>query len=175
MRFEVSQRIVTDRSESEVLDHALLQFKKVSSGAKLNKDDEIVAKSIEATFGSINRADTTIVSVRRTDDGVLLVADVHYRPSLAFWILLILLAFTWIGWIFPIIFYLTQKSSVRKAVESCLHRVNNECSRAVRIAATAEQKLSAMDELSKLADLKERGFVTDEEFASKKMQLLRAR
>jgi hypothetical protein len=32
-----------------------------------------------------------------------------------------------------------------------------------------------MDELAKLAGLKERGFITDEEFASKKLQLLRTR
>ena len=176
MKFEVSERIVTDRSESEVLDHALIQFKKVADSAKLNKDGELVVKSIEATFGSINRSDTTVVEVRKAEDGVLIVADVHYRPSFAFWILLILLAFTWVGWVFPIIFYLAHKSSVRKAVESCLQRVNNECSRSIRSFATpVEAKPSAMDELAKLADLKERGFITDEEFASKKVQFLRAR
>lgn len=176
MNFEVSERIATDKSESEILDHAFIQFKKVSDSAKM-KGDEIVAKSIEATFGSINRADTTVISARRIDDGILIVADVHYRPSFAFWILLILLAFTWIGWILPIVFYLAHKSTVRKAVESCLQRVNNECSRSQRqtFAAPAETQPSAMDELAKLAELKERGFVTDEEFAAKKLQLLRAR
>lgn len=174
MKFEVSERINTDRSEAEVLDHALLQFKKVSSSAKFNKDGELVAKSIEATFGSANRADTTVVSVRKVEDGLLLVADVHYRPSVMFWVFLIALAFTWIGWILPIIFYLTQKSSVRKAIESCLQRVNNECSRSNRATVVGEAKPSAMDELSKLADLKERGFISDEEFAAKKIQLLRA-
>lgn len=176
MNFEVSERVVTDKSESEVLDHAFIQFKKVSDSAKM-KDGEIVAKSIEATFGSINRWDTTVISARRIDDGILIVADVHYRPSFAFWILLLLLAFTWIGWILPILFYLSHKSTVRKAVESCLQRVNNECSRTVRTSHTApvEVQPSAMDELAKLAELKERGFVTDEEFAAKKLQLLRAR
>lgn len=176
MKFEVSERITTDRSESEVLDHALIQFKKVATSAKMNKDGDLVVKGIEATFGSINRSDTTVVEVREAEDGVLIVADVHYRPSFGFWILLILLAFTWVGWIFPIIFYLTQKSSVRKAVESCLQRVNNEASRSIRsFAGPVEAKPSAMDELAKMADLKERGFITDEEFASKKLQLLRAR
>lgn len=176
MKFEVSERIVTDRSESEVLDHALIQLKKVSREAKINKSGDLVAKGIEATFGSINRSDTTTVEVRKAEDGVLIVADVHYRPSFMFWVLLIALAFTWIGWIFPIIFYLTQKNAVRKAVESCLQRVSNECSRSMRaFAAPVEAKPSAMDELAKLAELKDRGFVTDEEFASKKLQLLRAR
>jgi hypothetical protein len=176
MQFEISERIVTDRSATYVLDHALIQFKKVADSAKICKDGQLVVKSIEATFGSINRADKTIVSAREVDDGVLVVADVRYRPSVAFWILLIVLAFTWIGWILPIIFYLSHKNTVRKAIESCLQRVNNECARAVRpIAAPAEAKASAMDELGKLAELKERGFVTDEEFAAKKLQLLRTR
>ncbi len=176
MKFEVSQRIVTDRSEAEVLDHAVIQFRKVADSAKLNKDGNLVVKSIEATFGAINRKDTTVVEVRKSDDGVLIVADVHYRPSFSFWILLVLLAFTWIGWILPIIFYLVHKSTVRKAVESCLHRVDNECSRSVRNPGPAiEAKPSAVDELVKLAELKDRGFVTDEEFTYKKLQLLRSR
>ena len=176
MNFEVSERIITNKSEVEILDHAFIQFKKVSDSAKM-RGDEIVAKSIEATFGSINRADTTVVSARRIDDGILIVADVHYRPSFAFWIILIALAFTYIGWILPIIFYLSHKSTVRKAVESCLQRVSNECSRSAHAAfvAPVEAQPSAMDELAKLAELKERGFVTDEEFAAKKVQLLRAR
>lgn len=174
MQFEVSERINTDRSETEVMDHALIQFKKVSGNTKLNADGEIVAKAIEATFGSANRADTTVVSVRKVEDGLLMVADVHYRPSIWFWFWLIVLAFTYIGWILPIVFYLTQKSAVRKAIESCLQRVSNECSRSNRAPIFGEPKPSAMDELSKLADLKERGFITEEEFAAKKIQLLRA-
>jgi hypothetical protein len=174
MRYEVGQRVETDASRGDVLNHALLQFKKISRSVKKLTEDEFVAKSIEATFGSANRADKTIISARPIEGGWYLVADVNYRPSLFFWIILIVLLFTWIGWIFPLIFYFTQKTAVKNAIEAALNRTSGELSRSVsRGSAIAAAPVSALDELEKLASLKERGFITEEEFSAKKASLLR--
>jgi hypothetical protein len=93
MRFEVSERIRTTRSQEELLAVLEDQFKKVSDSVH-RAGKTIEAKSIEASFGSINRSDTTIISLRKVDDGWLVVAEVHYRPSVAFWIILIITLFT---------------------------------------------------------------------------------
>jgi hypothetical protein len=93
MKFEVSERIQTSASKEEILRGLEEQFKKVSNSVQ-RSGETLTVKSIEASFGSINRSDTTTVELRDTDDGYLLLANVHYRPSVAFWILLVILIFT---------------------------------------------------------------------------------
>jgi hypothetical protein len=175
MQFEVAERIDTDRGIIEVIGLALDQFKKVSESVKVTDDYSFVAKSIEATFGSINRSDKTQVSVKKLDGGWLLTAEVAYGPSFMFWVFALLALFTYVGWIIPVIFYLVQRTTVKNAVASCLKRVADELRRpayAGGLQGTSSAP-SAIDELEKLAGLKERGFITDEEFAAKKVQLLR--
>ena len=168
MRFEVSERVETTRDGNAVLRLTYEQFQKISDKVEA-RGDVIVAKSIEATFGSINRSDETEISIRRIPDGWLIVADVYYKPSAWFWVLLLVLLFTYIGWLFPIAFYLIHKGTVRSAVENALRRVANE----LRETSTfPREQSSAIEELERLANLKERGFITDEEFASKKAKLL---
>jgi Short C-terminal domain len=173
MRYEISERIQTDRPSRDVLNLALDQFRKISSSAMPQNNDHIVVKGIEATFGSANRSDETIVSFKQVDDGWLLIADVTYKPSVFFWIITIVLLFTYVAWIFPIIFYLTQKNAVRQAIENCFARVRNELAGSSgHKTLSSPQRSSALDDLDKLASLKERGVITEEEFLSKKAQLL---
>ena len=177
MHFEVAERIDTDHSADEVVELALDQFRKVSAKVKPLDSLSFVAKSIEATFGSINRSDKTTVRAKKVAGGWLLTAEVTYRPSVMFWIFLIATLFTYVGWIIPLIFYLVQRNTVKQAVAACIKRVGDELRRPSYAGApgTALAQPSAMDDLEKLASLKERGFITDEEFAAKKMQLLRQR
>ena len=95
MRFEVSERIVTNVDKEQILRGLEEQFQKVSQSLTRN-GDILEIKSIEASFGSINRSDTTVVNLKNTEDGFLLLANVHYRPSIAFWIILILTLFTYL-------------------------------------------------------------------------------
>lgn len=125
MKFEVSERIRTHTTEEELLQALEPQFKKISENAQ-RSGRTIIAKSIEASIGSINRNDTTTISLRRLDDGWLVIADVHYRPSVAFWIILVITLFTYIFWLVPLVFYLLQKTTVRTAIEECFQRVKNE-------------------------------------------------
>jgi len=169
MKFEVSERIRTSKSQDELITALETQFRKVA-GSTQRSGQTIEVKSIEASFGSINRKDTTVVSMTKADDGWLVVADVHYRPSVAFWIILIITLFTWVFWLIPIVFYLVQKSTVKTAITECLKRVRNEFDQVVQGASNPVT--SNLDDLEKLGTLKEKGLISDSEFEAKKKQIL---
>lgn len=171
MRYEVSERIATAWSDERVFDCLLEQFGKISDKI-VEGHGSFVAKDIEATFGSINRTDRTEVTCRRTEDGVLVVADVTYRPSIGFWIILIVMLFTYIGWLIPVAFYLYQKGTVQKAIENALTRVRNEAMSGAAGASVLQHQASALDELEKLANLRDRGVLSDDEFETRKALLL---
>jgi hypothetical protein len=169
MRFEVSDRIITTRSQDELLAVLETQFKKVSGNVQ-RSGPAITVRLIEASFGSINRSDITIVSLKKIDGGLMIVGDIDYNPSLIFWLLLIATLFSGIFWIIPVGFYLLQKNTVQNAVKACFDRVKNEFDQSRE--ATTQSNISAIEEIEKLAALKEKGFVTDSEFEAKKKQLL---
>jgi hypothetical protein len=169
MRFEVSERLRTGRSHEEVMGALEAQFRKIA-GKTVRGTEMMTVGSIEPTFGSINRSDTTIVSVRSAEGGWLIVADVSYRPSVAFWVIVLLTIFTWIFWLIPIVFYLTQKATVRNAIVECLDRIKKEFDgTAPRAEPTRGTSIS---DIEKLGSLKEKGLITDDEFRAKKKQLL---
>lgn len=175
MKFEISERVVTKRSQEEVLSLLEDQFRKVSDG--INRSGQIIeAKSIEASFGSINRKDVTYISAKKTTDGWLLVADVSYKPSVAFWIILILMLFTWVFWLIPIAFYLLQKDTVKNAITVCFQRVKNEFDQSSGSSTasthTNTSNGSAFEDIEKLGAMKEKGLLTAEEFDQKKKQIL---
>lgn len=169
MRFEVSERIKTSKSEAELLTALDAQFNKIS-GSTNRAGQTIIAKAIEASFGSINRSDTTTISLRKMDDGWLVLADVHYRPSFAFWVILIVTLFTTIGWIIPIAFYLLQKKTVREAIVECFQRIKNEHEQL--LTYSQQNSLSSFEDIERWASLKEKGIITVSEFDEKKKQLL---
>jgi len=170
MKFEVSERITTSADKEEILRGLEEQFKKVSQSVMRN-GDSLVAESIEASFGSINRSDTTTLDIREMDDGFLVLANVHYRPSVAFWIILLITLFTYVFWLVPIVFYLVQKKTVQTGIQEVFTRVKNEF---MSSSGTQPKKQGAsdLDQLEKLASLKEKGVITEEEFQAKKKKLL---
>ena len=125
MRFEVSERIPTTRSEKEIADALEQQLRKVS-GKVHRVGNSFTATNIADTFGSINRKVETAVSLKTVPDGYLAIADVNYRPSVIFWAFIVIGLFSWILWILPIVFYFLHKNLVRNAIEECLRRVKNE-------------------------------------------------
>jgi len=165
MKFEISQTLRTSRSKREIVDFLESQLRKVSN--RVNRSGEsVTAKAIEASFGSINRADTTVFSMREKDRGFICVADVNYRPSFAFWFFIIMGLSTFIFWLLPIIFYLTQKKTVRSAITDVFTRVKDE------FESDAKSYSNSVDSLEKLAILKEKGMLTDAEFDREKQALL---
>jgi hypothetical protein len=168
MRYEVSERLISSAQKDAVLSALEIQFKKVAASVKRN-GDEILVQSIEASFGSINRKDTTTVSVKNADGGYLLIADVHYRPSIAFWIIFVISIFTYVLWLIPVIFYLMQKQTVRKGIEETFQRVKNEH---MTTNPSSNRGAGTVDELEKFANLLDRGLISKEEFDAKKKQIL---
>lgn len=170
MKFEVSERIITNAEKEKLLNGLEEQFKKVSQKV-IRTGDSITVKLIEASFGSINRSDTTTIDLKETEDGFLVLANVNYRPSIAFWIILILTLFTWVFWLIPIVFYLIQKKTVQAGIKDVFDRINNEfMSSGVKNSKKKDQ--SNLEQLEKLAALKEKGAVTEDEFQTKKKELL---
>jgi hypothetical protein len=171
MQFETSERIDTTASRDQVMTLASQQFKKVASRVESEVDLQfLIVTGVEETFGSINRTDRTKVDCKQLPSGWLLTAEVSYKPSFAFWIILIITLFSYVGWIIPIGLYLIQRNTVKSGVAAVLSRVGNE----LRVAPTAmpAAQASSVDDLTKLADLKERGFLTADEFEAKKRQIL---
>jgi hypothetical protein len=169
MRFEVSERIRTKGSQEELLSVLEEQFRKVSESVQ-RSGQTLEAKSIEATFGSINRSDTTTVSLKKSDDGWLLVADVHYRPSVAFWIILIITLFTYVFWLLPIAFYILQKNTVKTAIVECFQRIRNEFDKPVGGGSNVTSM--SLEDLERLGALRDKGLLTEAEFEAKKRKIL---
>src|ERR1019366_1554888 len=165
MRFEVSERINTRTNTLAVMNGLEVQLRKI---AKVTRNgDVITARAIEASFGSVNRYDKTMFTVQPMETGLLCLADVTYRPSVAFWIFFVLGLFAYglLFWI-PIIFYLFQKKTVRSGIKDVFARIKNEFEMQGAIVD------SGIEGLERLAGLKERGMLSDAEFESKKRELL---
>jgi len=101
-----------------------------------------------------------------------MLADVTYKPSGWFWVILIITLFTWVFWLIPIAFYLVQKDTVRTAIAEAFTRVRNEFDESNLGDSPARAPHTALDDLERLATLREKGLLTEEEFTAKKKQLL---
>jgi uncharacterized membrane protein len=64
--------------------------------------------------------------VEPKEGGFLLIAEVSYRPSSTFWVILIMCIPTFIAWLVPIFVYNWQKEVVRLAIGAVFERVKNE-------------------------------------------------
>lgn len=176
IKFQVNERIFTTVTSSDLLDVLESQFNQRSESIK-RQGNFLTASNIEASFGSINRTDVTEVSVQPTSDGFLIVANVKYRPSLWFWIISILLFFTWILWLVPIAFFLIQKKTVKEAIEDCFRNTKNEVgsnpvdsSRSISVPENTGNQLT-IDDIERLGNLLKQGLITQQEFDSQKAKL----
>lgn len=171
MRFEVSERIVTTTPAEEIEAFLEAHLKKIAD--KVWWDDrELKAKGIEASFGSINRTDDTSIHVQNSRGAYLLVSETHYRPSFVFWLFFIAALFTYVGWIIPIVFYFHQRGSVKSAIESLMTRVRHEFEHSGTAGLLNDASPDYIDKLQSIAQLHERGFLTDDEFEREKRKLL---
>jgi putative oligomerization/nucleic acid binding protein len=173
MHFEVSERLITNETPDAVMEFAQRQFSKISNKTRL-EDGQLTARMVEASFGSINRSDVTHVALQRVGGGYLLVSETDYRPSGWFWIFLIVLLFSYIGWLIPIAFYFYQRGAVKSAIQSSIDRIVNEFSISPAAVGLHAVPSSKADELKKLAELRDGGVLSDDEFTAQKLKLLRS-
>lgn len=175
MNFDVSRRFRTNASQNDISQFLEDSFRRTAENVLRNNRGGLEAHSINATFGSINRKDTTIVDIREKDGEVLLVANVSYTASGWFWAFLILGLFTTIGWAVPVIFYFYQKTTVKTAIEEIFNRTESEFRDSNNTSAKNRSSVSiddAAEKIEKLASLVEKGLMTKEEFDAQKAKLL---
>ncbi|TWU60914.1 SHOCT domain-containing protein [Crateriforma conspicua] len=176
MRFQVTERITTNAAITDVGASMQANFQRIASSAK-PVGSILRVTSIQASFGSINRTDVTDIEIRPAENGYLLVADVKYRPSVAFWVILIITLFTWVFWLIPIIFYILQKDTVKRGIEEGFRNVKNELESSVssKQNPSIASPNSAIADLEKLGSLLTQGLITQQEFDEQKRQLLGVR
>ncbi|WP_407434353.1 SHOCT domain-containing protein [Treponema sp.] len=173
MKFDVSRRFQTKNSEEEIAKFLEDLFRKNSNSANYN-NGVLTVELINPTFGSINRKDKTVIEIKPKDNETLLVANVEYKPSGWFWFFVICGLFTTVAWLIPIIFYLYQKNTVKTGIEEIFSRTENEFRETNKSssAASTEQPEDPVSKLEKLAVLKEKGILSEEEFIKQKQKIL---
>jgi len=126
MHFVISERIKTNKEKSLVFSTLKESLERISRKVE-KQGDMLVVEDIASTFGSINRKVRAEVILQEKENGFLINADVEYKPSILFWILLAILLFTGvIGIIIPIGAYLWHKSLVKTELEKCFLNIKNE-------------------------------------------------
>ena len=126
MKFEVSEQVRTETDIATIIYALFAQLDKVSARVRLTDEGNLTAKRIDPSFASIVRFDRTNFIVEPQEGGFLLVAEVSYRPSSTFWVILIMCIPTFVAWLVPIFVYNWQKEIVRLAIGAVFERVKNE-------------------------------------------------
>ena len=125
---------VTDACEAELNELIFNEFNRISECCT-NTRNGIRCDSINASFGSILRKDSTIVSIqaRKKADGYNIIANTEYKPSGFFWIFFvidILLIETIIGFILgmgvTLGLYFYNKKLVVNEIENVLKNIKNQ-------------------------------------------------
>ena len=126
MRFEVSDQARTQADIATIICALFEQLAKVSARVRLTDEGNLIVRRIEPSFASIVRFDQTTITVEPRVGGFHFVADVSYRPSSTFWVILIMCVPTFVAWLVPIFVYNWQKDVVRLAIGDVFERVKNE-------------------------------------------------
>lgn len=92
---------VSEQQERDILDVLEIQFKKASNKVSIYRN-QVMADGVNSSFGSILREDETTVTVKADNKGTgyLLEASIVYKPSVMFWVFVVidlLLSVTGIG------------------------------------------------------------------------------
>lgn len=179
MKFESSQKLTSNAPVSAIADVLEQQFGKVATSVERVGDD-LVVKDIQATFGSINRTDTTRCTIRTTNGRYLIVAETTYSPTLWFWIFFVCgILFSFIGTVIPLGFYFWNKKIVKDTIADVLQRVEHELDSGQRPAAAAQPSPThpasgddAASQLARFGQMLREGLITKEEFEQTKRRLL---
>lgn len=176
MYFSLNKRFATKASCEQILIFLEDEFKKVAEFVTYNvSSNSLTIKSINTTFGSINRDDTTIIEVKDKDKEIAITAFITYGPSAWFWVFIILGLFTWLLWLVPLVMYFYQKDIVKISILEVFNIVENEFKEKDINNTVVKKSISIdniSDQLEKFAQLAEKGFITKEEYEIQKEKLL---
>lgn len=124
MRFEVSETIEGGNPDI-VLELLEIQLSKICRQV-VRSGQNIQTSKIETSLSSFFQNSIAVFSVRTNRTRSLLTASAICQPSVAFWLCLGLTLPTLLGWLIPIVLYLSQKRTVQSTVEDVLRRVKAE-------------------------------------------------
>ena len=125
---------VSDVCETELKELIFNEFNRISDCCT-NVPNAIRCDLINASFGSILRTDSTIISIqaRKKADGYNIIANTEYKPSGFFWIFFIidiLLIETVIGFVLgmgvTLGLYFYNKKLVVSEIENALKNIKNQ-------------------------------------------------
>jgi hypothetical protein len=168
MKLGISDFVPTSLPKAELLDILRMQFQTVAPDVRTHKSF-IEVHRVEATLGSIIRRDKTAVWLQRRDNGWLIFAHVHYRPSVYFWTFVLAGLFSLFFWIVPVWIYYAQKKSVKLAVESCLKKVKSQLLQAAQPHHSPENLASSEQKLQ--GDQRVQGVISEDDVTTKMKQL----
>ena len=126
MKFELSQQLRTQADLETIILVLADQVRKVSTTMDVTDEGVIKATRIEPTIASLLRFDRTVIGVETNEDRVLLIAYGTCRPTLLFWVILIICIPTFVAWLIPIGIYVYQKGAVQSAIAATFKRVKDE-------------------------------------------------
>ena len=172
MKFTTTQKLRTRASEEAVLSAITEAFRPISES--VNQGNHFVeATQIQATFGSINRKDTTRLTLKQKQDGWTITADTDFKPSTWFWILLVLTILTVWGVLIPVGIYWWQKTIVKGAIENALKQIADDLEDDPAAMQTARiGGGGATSEIEQLASLLQKGLISQAEFDAAKRKAL---
>ncbi len=176
INFKIADRIVTDCSKAEIIDELQRKLKQYSNKVTLY-EDILYAREIFQSFFSIKYSDV-IIEVTESLDGYFLNAKVKHRPYIFFWVwLLVVYIFFDIPtviclWIFLIALYFYQKHMTKENIKGIFSHVRNRLSLNHKLPSSKQTTCNDFAGLEKLAELRDKGVVTQEEFEAKKKQIL---
>jgi hypothetical protein len=172
MKFTTTQKLKTGANEEAVLSAIAEAFRPISES--VNQGNHFVeATQIQATFGSINRKDTTRLTLKQKQDGWTVTADTDFKPSTWFWILLILTILTVWGVLISVGIYWWQKTIVKGAIENALKQIADDLEDTPAATQTARIGAGrATSEIEQLASLLQKGLISQAEFDAAKKKAL---
>jgi hypothetical protein len=120
---ELSQRIHTGASKSEILDFMEARLRNVAEQVT-RSDDSIMARNMPTS--AVGIVSNTVFSLRQKTDGYVCVADIKWRGSVGLILVCFGLLFTVLFWVLPLLWIWHQKKNVRTSVLDVLARTNDE-------------------------------------------------
>lgn len=127
MALVLNKRIVTKKTEAEMLTLITERFQQISGGAILF-EKVVTVENVEIWDIGTMLKSTTEVSLSPITDGFLINADVKYHAS--WWLLVIALicigTVSFYGLAVPIALFYFQKKKLGDSIEACFKRIQNE-------------------------------------------------
>ena len=172
MKFTTTQKLKTKASEAAILAAIAEIFQPISESVKQG-NHFVEATHVQGTFGSINRKDTTRLTIKQKQDGWVVTADTDYKPSTWFWILLVITILTLWGVLISVGIYWWQRTIVKGAIENALKNLADDLEdAAVSPQATQQPSGGAASEVEQLASLLQKGLISQVEFEAAKKRAL---